>query len=100
MKRSLLVTLVALAVAVPAALASGGDGTRIALKPVKAFPAAKGSAKFWVKDGALSKLQYHVEGKRTINNEEQDINRTTTVEFKDVGSTKVEVPAEAKAKMK
>ena len=61
---------------------------------------AKGTAKFWVKDGALSKLQYHVEGKRTINNEEQDVNRTTTIEFKDVGSTKVEVPAEAKAKMK
>jgi len=36
----------ALAVSVPAVLAKGGDGTRILLKPAKAFPAAKGSAKF------------------------------------------------------
>jgi hypothetical protein len=45
MKRSLLITLLALVVTVPAALAEGG-GTRISLKPAKAFPAAKGSAKF------------------------------------------------------
>ena len=36
----------ALAVSVPAVLASGGGGTRIALKSAKAFPAAKGSTKF------------------------------------------------------
>jgi hypothetical protein len=36
----------ALAVSVPAVLAKGGGGTRIALKASKAFPAAKGSAKF------------------------------------------------------
>ena len=36
----------ALAVSVPAVLASHGDGTRIALRPAAAFPAAKGAAKF------------------------------------------------------
>jgi hypothetical protein len=36
-----------LAVSVPAVLAA--DGTRIGLRPAKAFPAAKGSAKFKVK---------------------------------------------------
>jgi hypothetical protein len=36
----------ALAVSVPAVLAKGGEGTRITLKAAKAFPAAKGSAKF------------------------------------------------------
>ncbi len=36
-----------LAVSVPAVLAA--DGTRIGLKPAKAFPAAKGSAKFKAK---------------------------------------------------
>jgi uncharacterized protein with ACT and thioredoxin-like domain len=36
----------ALAVSVPAVLAKGGEGTRITLKSAKAFPAAKGSAKF------------------------------------------------------
>ena len=35
-----------LTVSVPQVLASGGEGTRIVLKSAKAFPAAKGSAKF------------------------------------------------------
>jgi hypothetical protein len=35
-----------LAVSVPTVLASGGNGTRIVLRAAKAFPAAKGSAKF------------------------------------------------------
>jgi hypothetical protein len=61
---------------------------------------AKGSAKFWVKDGALAKVQYTVSGTMTINNEDRDINRTTTSEIKDVGNTKVDVPAEAKGKLK
>jgi predicted PilT family ATPase len=65
MKRSLLITLVALAVAVPAALASGGDGTRIALEPVKAFPAAKGSAKFKAKPSERE-LQVEVEHIRRL----------------------------------
>ena len=63
MKRSFLITLVALAVAVPAALASGGDGTRIAL--IKAFPAAKGSAKFKAKPGERE-LQVEVEHIRRL----------------------------------
>jgi hypothetical protein len=32
-------------------------------------------------------------------NGEMEIDRTTTMEIKDVGSTKVEVPADAKAKL-
>ena len=62
----------------------------------------KGTAKFWVKDGALAKYETHVQGKMTFgqDNQEREINRTTTVEIKDVGSTKVEVPAEAKKKLK
>jgi hypothetical protein len=61
---------------------------------------AKGSAKFWVKDGALAKTQYTVSYTITIQDEDRDVNRTTTTEFKDVGNTKVEVPAEAKEKAK
>jgi hypothetical protein len=60
---------------------------------------AKGSAKFWLNDGVLVKYEYNLQGKITVNNEERDINRTTTVEFKDVGKTKVDVPAEAKKKL-
>ena len=60
---------------------------------------AKGTAKFWTKDGALSKMQYTVQGKMTVNGEDREINRTTTVDIKDVGSAKVEVPADAKSKL-
>lgn len=61
---------------------------------------AKGTAKFWTAaDGQLKKFQYNVKGTITVNGEDRDVDRTTTVEIKDVGSTKVEVPAEAKAKL-
>jgi hypothetical protein len=60
---------------------------------------AKGSVKFWLKDGALSKYQYNVQGKMTFNNNDVEINRTTTVEIKDVGTTKLNVPEEAKKKL-
>jgi hypothetical protein len=42
----LTATALLLTVGVPTVLAKGGEGTRIVLKPAKAFPAAKGSAKF------------------------------------------------------
>jgi len=42
MKRSLLITLVALAVAVPAALASGGDGTRNRAQARQGLPGGQG----------------------------------------------------------
>jgi hypothetical protein len=64
MKRSLPITLLALAVAVPAALAAGG-GTRITLKPAKAYPAAKGSAKYKAKAGERE-LQVEVEHIRRL----------------------------------
>lgn len=60
---------------------------------------AKGSVKFWIKDGALTKYEINVQGKVTAGERESDINRTTTVEIKDAGTTKLDVPAEAKEKM-
>jgi hypothetical protein len=60
---------------------------------------AKGSVKFWIKDGALTKYQSKVSGKRERNGEEVEIERTTTVEIKDVGATKVSLPDEAKKKL-
>jgi hypothetical protein len=55
----------ALAVSVPAVLAKGGDGTRIVLKPAKAFPAAKGSATFKAKPGERQ-LEVEVEHLRRL----------------------------------
>lgn len=59
----------------------------------------KGSAQFWVKDGALVKYEFHVTGTISFNGNDFDSDRATTVEIKDIGSTKVEVPEEAKKKL-
>ena len=60
---------------------------------------AKGSVKFWVKDGVLAKYEFKVTGKVSFNGNDRDVDRTTTVEIKDVGATKVEVPDDAKKKL-
>jgi len=60
---------------------------------------AKGSVKFWIKDGQLSKYEFKIQGKLSVNGNDVDVDRTTTTEIKDVGSTKVEVPDEAKKKL-
>jgi len=60
---------------------------------------ANGSVKFWVKDGVLNKYEIHIEGKVTSGDRVSEINRTLTVEIKDSGATKLEVPDDAKAKM-
>jgi hypothetical protein len=69
----------------------GGDGPAIS--------GAKGSVKFWLKDGMVSKFEIKVTGKMDVNGNETDLSRTTTVEIKDVGKAKVEVPDAAKQKL-
>jgi len=70
---------------------AGGDGPTIS--------GAKGSVKFWVKDGTLTKYEFKVTGTMDFNGNEFDMDRKTTVEIKDVGTTKVEVPEAAKKKL-
>jgi len=60
---------------------------------------AKATIKFWITGGALTKSEIHVTGTVSFNGNDRDIDRTTTVEFKDVGSTTIDVPAEAQAKL-
>jgi hypothetical protein len=69
----------------------GGDGPQVS--------GAKGSVKFWVKDGALTKYQFNVQGTVSFGGNDREVNRTTTIEIKDVGTTKVEVPDDAKKKL-
>ena len=69
----------------------GGDGPTISN--------AKGSVKFWVKDGVLAKFEFKVAGKVSFNGNDREIDRTTTVEIKDIGTTKVNVPDAAKKKL-
>jgi hypothetical protein len=59
----------------------------------------KGSVKFWVKDGALTKYEFNVKGTVNFNGNEFNQDRTTTVVIKDVGTTKITVPEEAKKKL-
>ncbi len=59
----------------------------------------KGSLKFWLKDGSLSKYEVKVEAKMEFNGNEFDASRTTTTEISKVGTTKVNVPADAKKKL-
>jgi hypothetical protein len=60
----------------------------------------KGSVKFWITDGVMTKYQFKVSGTR--KNQDGDdvaIDRTVTVEIKDIGTTKIDVPDEAKSKL-
>ncbi|HUC86262.1 MAG TPA: hypothetical protein VL970_13780 [Candidatus Acidoferrales bacterium] len=59
----------------------------------------KGSVKFWLKDGQLLKYEFKLTGKAEFNGNEFDVDRDTTTEITDVGTTKIEVPAEAKKKL-
>jgi hypothetical protein len=74
----------------------GGGGAGAAPPPMQN---AKVSLKMWVKDGVLSKYTMHVTGTMTFNGEDRDIDTTTTTEISDVGSTKIEVPDDAKKKL-
>ena len=56
---------------------------------------AKASVKFWVKDGALTKYELKTSGTMSFGDNEFQMDRTTTVEFNDVGSTKIDAPEEA-----
>ncbi len=69
----------------------GGDG------PAVKDP--KGSIKFWIKDGVLTKFEYNVSGSVEFNGDEHPVDRKATTEFKDVGTTKITIPDEAKDKM-
>lgn len=60
---------------------------------------AKGSVKFWLKDGELVKYEVKVKGSVSFNGNDREVDRDTTVEIKDVGTTKVTVPDEAKKKL-
>ena len=60
---------------------------------------AKGSVKFWIKDGLISKFEFHVQGTMSFNGNDRDVDTTTTVVIKDVGSTKVTIPEEAAKKL-
>lgn len=60
---------------------------------------ATGTVKFWLKDGELTKYEFKVQGLMEWNGNPVDIDRDTTVEIKEVGATKIEVPEAAQTKL-
>lgn len=58
-----------------------------------------GSATFWLNNGELTKYQTHLTGTTTFNGNDVNLERTTTVEFSDVGSTTVNIPDDVKKKL-
>ncbi|MBX3747739.1 MAG: hypothetical protein KF833_20720 [Verrucomicrobiae bacterium] len=60
---------------------------------------AKGSVRYWLKDGQLAKIQVKVSGTYSFNNNDRFVERTTTYELKEIGTTTVEIPAAAKTKL-
>jgi hypothetical protein len=70
----------------------GGNGGPTITNP-------KGSVTFMLADGKLVKYSFHVTGTVSFNGNDRDVDRTTTVEIKDVGTTKIEVPDDAKKKL-
>ena len=60
---------------------------------------AQGSVKFWVKDGSLLKYEFKLKGLIKFGDNEFPNDRTTTVEVKDVGTTKLEIPEAARKKL-
>ena len=70
----------------------GGNGGPTITNP-------KGSVKFWIKDGKLVKYQYHVSGTVSFVDNDRDVDRTTMVVIKDVGTTKIDVSDDAKKKL-
>ena len=58
-----------------------------------------GSVKFWVKDGTLTKYEFHVKGSVSFNGNDREVDRTNTTEISKVGETKLVIPEAAKKKI-
>jgi hypothetical protein len=76
-----------------------GGGAAPATPPTPPLNAS-GSLSIWLKDGALVKYALHLKGTVTgRNGMPTDVDRTVTTEIKDIGMTKLDVPAAAKDKL-
>lgn len=77
------------------------DGAKAQLRfvPTTEVSNASGSVKFWIKDGVLSKYEIKLKGTVKFGDNEIDQDQTRTFEIKDVGTTKVTPPEDAKKKL-
>jgi hypothetical protein len=81
-----------------------GEGAKAIMsrraRPGSSAPAdARGSIKFWIEAGLVRKYEYTLQGTLARQDgTETKVNRTTVVEVKSVGTTRLEIPAAAKKK--
>jgi len=59
----------------------------------------EGSARFWIQDGMLKKYEFSAHGRIIRGDQESQASRTTQVEIKNIGTTKLDVPEAAKQKL-
>ena len=69
-----------------------GGGTPIVTNP-------KGAVTFWIADGKLAKYSFHVTGTVSFYGNDREVDRTSTTEIKDLGTTKIDVTDEARKKL-
>jgi hypothetical protein len=69
----------------------GGGGSNVLF--------AKGSVKFWVEGGVLTKYQQVLDASMDFNGSEFVVERTTTTTISDIGKTEVKIPEAARAKL-
>ena len=55
----------------------------------------EGTARFWMKDGMITKYEFHVKGTVSFRGDERELDRTYTTVINGVGETTVNVPEEA-----
>lgn len=60
----------------------------------------KGAVRFWLQNGSLAKYEFRLQGQMIGQNQLIfDVDRTTTVDIKDVGSTRFQLAEEARKKL-
>lgn len=58
-----------------------------------------GTATFWINNGELTKYELQLKGTANFNGNDVNLERDTTVQFTDIGSTTINVPDDVKKKL-
>ena len=61
--------------------------------------AARGNVTLWTKEGVVTKYEIRLIGKIDLDGKEAEVMRTRTIEIKDIGTTKIDVPEKARRKL-
>jgi hypothetical protein len=65
----------------------------------KEAKAVRANVTLWTKDNVVTKYEVRLTGKIDIDGKETEVVRTRTIEIKDIGTTKVDVPEKARQKL-